>query len=33
MDKQTRHEIWIMAIGTIVLEVPAAVAAFVILAH
>jgi hypothetical protein len=33
MDKQTKHEILLLAIGTMILEVPAAVAAFVILSH
>jgi hypothetical protein len=33
MDTQTKREIWLLAIGTIVLEVPAAIAAFVILSH
>jgi hypothetical protein len=33
MDKQTRHEIWLLAIGTIIVEIPVAFAAFVILSH
>ena len=33
MDKQTKHEILLLAIGTMILEVPAAIAAFVILSH
>ena len=33
MDKQTKREILLLTIGTIILEVPAAVAAFVILSH
>jgi hypothetical protein len=33
MDKQTRYEIWFLAIGTILVEVPVAFAAFVILSH
>ena len=33
MDKQTKHEILLLAIGTMILDVPAAVAAFVILSH
>jgi hypothetical protein len=33
MDKQTQHEFWILAIGTILLEAPVAFAAFTILSH
>jgi hypothetical protein len=33
MDHQTKHEILLLAIGTIIVEVPAALAAFVILSH
>ncbi len=33
MDAQTKREIWLLAIGTIVVEVPVAIAAFAILAH
>jgi hypothetical protein len=33
MDKQTRHEIWLLTIGTILVEVPVAFAAFTILSH
>jgi hypothetical protein len=33
MDKQTKREIWILVIGTALVEVPAAVIAFAILAH
>jgi hypothetical protein len=33
MDKQTKHEILLLTIGTMILEVPAALAAFVILSH
>jgi hypothetical protein len=33
MDRQTRREILILAIGTAVLEVPAAVIAFTVLTH
>ena len=33
MDKQTRHEIWLLTIGTILLEAPVAFAAFTILSH
>jgi hypothetical protein len=33
MDKQTKHEILLLTIGTMILEVPAAVAAFVIFSH
>jgi hypothetical protein len=31
MDKQTKHEIWLLALGTLVLEAPIAVAALAIL--
>jgi hypothetical protein len=33
MDTQTRHEIWLLAIGTALVELPAAMIAFAILAH
>jgi hypothetical protein len=33
MDKQTKHEILLLTIGTMIIEVPAAIAAFVILSH
>jgi hypothetical protein len=33
MDRQTKREIWLLTIGTIIVEVPAAIAAFVILSH
>jgi hypothetical protein len=33
MDRQTKREIWILTIGTIIIEVPVAIAAFVILSH
>ena len=34
MDPQTKHEIWLLALGTFVVEAPlAALAAMVILAH
>jgi hypothetical protein len=33
MDKHTKHEILLLTIGTMILEVPAAIAAFVILSH
>jgi hypothetical protein len=34
MDRQTKHEIWLLAIGTIIFEVPVvAVAALAILGH
>jgi hypothetical protein len=31
MDKKTRHEIWLLTIGTILVEVPVAFAVFMIL--
>jgi hypothetical protein len=33
MDKQTKREIWLLAIGTIIVEVPVAFAAFAVLSH
>jgi hypothetical protein len=33
MDRQTKHEIWLLALGTAILEVPVAIAAFVILSQ
>lgn len=33
MDTQTKREIWLLAIGTAIIEVPAAAIAFAILAH
>jgi len=34
MDRQTKREIWlVVTIGTIIVEVPVAIAAFVILSH
>jgi hypothetical protein len=33
MDTQTKREIWLLTIGTIVVEVPVAIAAVAILAH
>jgi hypothetical protein len=33
MDEHTKHEILLLTIGTMILEVPAAIAAFVILSH
>jgi hypothetical protein len=33
MDTQTKREIWLLTIGTIVVEAPLAIAAFAILAH
>jgi hypothetical protein len=34
MDKQTKHEIWLLALGTILVEAPlAAMAAVIILSH
>jgi hypothetical protein len=33
MDPQTKRKIWLIAIGTALLEVPAAVIAFTVLTH
>jgi hypothetical protein len=33
MDMQTKREIWLLALGTIIVEVPAALAAFAVLSH
>ena len=33
MDQQTKHEIWLLALDTLIFEVPVAVAALAILAH
>jgi hypothetical protein len=33
MDGQTKREIWLLAIGTALVELPAAIAAFTILSH
>jgi hypothetical protein len=33
MDPQTRREIWLLAIGTALVELPAAVIVFVALTH
>ena len=33
MDRQTKHEIWLLALGTAILEVPVAIAAFVSLSQ
>jgi hypothetical protein len=33
MDRQTRHEILLLAIGTALVELPAAFAAFTIVSH
>jgi hypothetical protein len=33
MDRQTKREIWLLAIGTIIVEIPVAFAAFTILSH
>jgi hypothetical protein len=33
MDMQTKREIWLVALGTIIVEVPAAFAAFAVLSH
>jgi hypothetical protein len=33
MDEHTKREILLLTIGTMILEVPAAIAAFVILSH
>jgi hypothetical protein len=33
MDKQTKREVWLLAIGTALAELPIAFAAFTILSH
>jgi hypothetical protein len=33
MDTQTKREIWLLALGTIIVEVPVAFAAFVVFSH
>jgi hypothetical protein len=33
MDRQTKREIWLLAIGTALVELPVAFAAFTILSH
>jgi hypothetical protein len=33
MDPQTNREIWFIALGTILLQVPVAIAAFAIMSH
>jgi hypothetical protein len=33
MDGQTKREIWLLAIGTVLVELPVAFAAFTILSH
>jgi hypothetical protein len=33
MDKQTKREVWLLAIGTALVELPVAFAAFTILSH
>jgi hypothetical protein len=33
MDKQTRREVWLLAVGTARIELPIAFAAFTILSH
>jgi hypothetical protein len=33
MDKQTKREVWLLAIGTALVEIPIAFAAFTILSH
>jgi hypothetical protein len=33
MDPQTKRELWLLAIGTALLQVPAAVIAFTVLTH
>jgi hypothetical protein len=33
MDAQTKHEIWLLAIGTALVELPVAFAAFTIFSH
>jgi hypothetical protein len=33
VDKQTRREVWLIAVGTALVELPIAFAAFTILSH
>jgi hypothetical protein len=33
MDNETKHEIWLLALGTILVQVPVAIAAFVIMSQ
>jgi hypothetical protein len=33
VDKQTKREVWLLAIGTALIELPVAFAAFTILSH
>jgi hypothetical protein len=33
MDKQTKREVWLLAVGTALVELPIAFAAFTILSH
>jgi hypothetical protein len=33
MDKQTKREVWLLAIGRVLVELPVAFAAFTILSH
>jgi len=33
MDMQIKREIWLLALGTIIVEVPVAFAAFVVFSH
>jgi hypothetical protein len=33
MDMQTRREIWLLTLGTIIVEVPVAFAAFAVFSH
>jgi hypothetical protein len=33
MDPQTKHEVWLLVIGTALLEMPAVVIAFTVLTH
>ena len=33
MDTQTKREIWLLALGTIIVEVPVAFAAFAVFSH
>jgi hypothetical protein len=33
VDRKTKREIWLLALGTIIVEVPVAFAAFVVFSH
>jgi hypothetical protein len=33
MDKQTKREVWLLAIGTVLVELPIAFAAFAVFSH